>query len=683
MTIHLKRPLLAAMAGLILISGTASAQTDKTNAKSSEAKRAFEPAYFTQYAPRTALDMIGRIPGFQLDGGDSKRGLGQGGANVLINGQRLSGKADDPFDQVGRIAAKNVVKIEIVDGNSLNIPGLSGQVANVTTKSTGMTGTWEWRPEWREGLEPNLFAGEATISGEKGNLAYTAKIQNDSQRNGHWGPEKRSTAAGDLFEIRDEFGRYNGDRPGGSLSLKWTPDEERVGNLNFEYNVSNFNEQTRSTLTKKGPNGKDGQHLFTFAEDEWNAKIDGDYEFPLADGKLKLIGYYRAEHSPTVSRFDVYDATTHRVSDRFFQVADEGEAIARSEYSWSAKEGRDWQIGVEGAFNFLDIENQFIDLLTPANSGNVDTSRVEEKRAEATLTHTRTLSPKWDTQVSVGGEYSQLAQGALQRDFFRPKGFISATYKPEDNFNIVTKIERDVGQLNFFDFTSSVDLQNNQGTTGNPNLVPSQSWVGEVEFSKQWTAGHSFKARVYGQKISDLVDRIPIGLTGDAVGNIDSAELYGVDFNATVKGDPYGLKGVELELELDFRNSSVEDPVEGFSRRLNGDKKSYWSVSFRHDIPNSDWAYGFFADQYNEAPVYRLHSINTFQFDGPFGLAFIEHKDIFGLKVRADIRNLFDGSDDFKREVYTGRRDQGTLDFIEDRTRPFGYFFRLNISGTF
>lgn len=398
---------------------------------------------------------------------------------------------------------------------------------------------------------------------------------------------------------------------------------------------------------------------------------------------MKLIGYYRAEHSPSIDRFDLYDNTGLAVSERFFQTADEGEAIVRSEYSFSPVDNRDWQIGVEGAFNFLDIENQFVDLITPANSGNVNTSRVEEKRAEATVTHTRPILENVDFQMSLGGEYSQLSQGILQREFFRPKGFLSTTYKPSDTFSIRTKIEREVGQLNFFDFISSVDLQNNQGNTGNPDLVPSQSWVGEVEFDKQWNVGHSFKARFYGEKISDLVDRIPIGAMGDGIGNIDNAERYGVDFNATVKGEQWGLDGMELELELDFRDSSVDDPVENFSRRLNGDKKYYWSVSFRHDIPNSDWAYGFYSDQFREAPVYRLNSINEFRFEGPWGHAFIEHKDVFGMKVNASLRNLFDASDDFSRIVYSGRRDQSTVDFTEDRTRPFGLFFRLNVSGTF
>ncbi len=269
------------------------------------------------------------------------------------------------------------------------------------------------------------------------------------------------------------------------------------------------------------------------------------------------------------------------------------------------------------------------------------------------------------------------------RSYFRPKGFISTTYKPSDSFNIRTKIEREVGQLNFFDFISQVDLVDDIGTTGNLNLVPSQSWNGEVEFDKQFTGGHSFKARFYGEKISDLVDRIPIGLDGDAVGNIDSAERYGVDFDVTLKGEPFGFKGAELNLEYDIRDSSVDDPVQNFSRRLNGDKKYYWSAQFRHDIPNSDWAWGVYADQFRQSEVYRLSTINHFIFDGPFGMAFIEHKDVFGLKVNASLRNLFNASDDFNRTVFTARRDLGEIDRFETQSREFGFFFRLEISGTF
>jgi len=673
--------LASSLVALTLSSGIASAQ----DAGSSNT---YEPAFFEQFAPRTARDMIGRIPGFQLEFGDNRRGLGNGGANVLINGKRISGKTN-PNAQLSRITAPNVVRIEIKDGASLNIPGLTGQVADVITKNTGITGTWEWRPEWRDGFQPDLLDGSVTVSGERGNLSYSAALKNDSFRNGNEGPERIFTPDGTVFETREEGGIFNGDNPGGSLDLTWKPKADHIANLNMEYNTFNFNGREISIRTAQTDRGNTGETLFSRAEDEWNMEIGGDYELPLGSGKLKSIGYYRFEHSPTVSRFDVFDPIQGRTDgSRFFRDQDEAEVIGRLEYSWSPADGRDWQIGAEGAFNLLDAEAMLLVLDT--NGDFVEelldgaTSRVEERRAEATLTHTRTLSPKWDVQATAGIEYSELSQtGGLVRDFVRPKGFISTTYKPSDDFSIRTKIEREVGQLNFGDFLSSVSVQDDFDTTGNNNLVPSQSWLGEMEFDKRFGQGNTFKARFYGELISDLVDRIPIGLDGDAVGNIDSAERYGVDFSATIKGDQWGWKGTQLDLKLELRDSSVDDPLEGFSRRLNGDKKIFYSADFRHDIENTDWAYGFYMDRFAQAEVFRLNTVQQYEFPVPFSIFFIEHKDVFGLKVQGSFRNLFGSSDDFRRTIYTTRRDQGIVDFTEDRTRPFGPFFRLNVSGTF
>jgi hypothetical protein len=668
----------------LLVSGLVALTLNTGNALAQDTSdgNTYEPAFFEQYAPRTALDMISRIPGFQLQDSDDKRGLGQGGANLLINGKRLSGKTD-PRDQLGRITAPNVVRIEIVDGASLSIPGLSGQVANVITKNQGVTGTWEWRPEWRNKLQPDLLDGQVSVSGEKGNLSYSATLKNESFRNGNFGPESLYTPDGVVFEIRDEVQIFNGDTPGASLDLTWTPKTDHVGNLNLEYNQFNFNARETSQRHAVLPRGVDQETLFSRAEDEWNFEVGGDYELPVGPGKLKTIGYYRFERSPTVSRFDIFDPILGQTDGiRFFQDADEAEAIGRTEYSWSPAEGRDWQFGLEGAFNYLDIESRLVELNVTPDPAELD--RVEEKRAEATLTHTRTVSPKWDMQASLGGEYSQIMQaGGLTRGFYRPKGFLSTTYKPDDSFSIRTKVEREVGQLNFFDFISSVSVQDNFNQTGNANLVPEQSWIGEVEFDKDFGQGNTFKARFYGELISDLVDRIPIGLDGDGIGNIDSAQRFGVDFTTTIKGERWGLDGMQLDLGLDLRTSSVDDPLVGFSRRLNGDKIIFWEFDFRHDIPNTDWAYGFFMDYFKEAEVFRLETEQLFNFPVPFSILFIEHKDVFGLKVRADVRNLFGSSDDFTRTIYTDRRDQGVVDFTEDRSRPFGSFVRLTVSGTF
>ncbi|MGB0907761.1 MAG: TonB-dependent receptor plug domain-containing protein [Maricaulaceae bacterium] len=654
---------------------------------SAQDPQTYQPEYFDSYAPRTAQDMVSRIPGFQVQNSESRRGLGQGGVNVLINGERMSGKSSNG-GQLGRIVAKNVVRIEILDGASLDIPGLSGRVANIITKNSGVSGSWSWAPQFRKRMEPNFGHIHFTVSGEKENLAYSLELRNEHRIGGSWGPEFLTQADGTTFERREEIGRSFGETPGALLDLTWTPKENHIGNLNLEYNQANFNGLEHSQRTALTNRGVTQETKFSNAEDEWNAKVGGDYEFPFAAGKLKTIGYYRAEHSPTVSRFDIFEPNIGLVEgSRFIRVADEGEAIARTEYSWKSPKNYDWQLGIEGAFNFLDIESKLLEYNgadyaeAPLDGA---TSKVKEKRAESTLTHSRPLSPKWDIQASIGAEYSELSQtNGLKRNFFRPKGFVTATYKPNENLSIRSKIEREVGQLNFFDFISSVSLDDNQNSAGNVNLVPSQSWNGEVEFDRDFGQGNTLKIRFYGELISDLVDRIPIGLDGDAIGNIDKANRYGIDADLTLKGEKWGLNGVEIAMRANYRDSNLDDPLTSISRRLNGDEHVFTNFRYRHDVENTAWAYGFYAGRRRTTQSYRLNSINEFKLAPGWGEVFIEHKDVLGMKVVTTIENLFSATEDLTRDIYTDRRDIGILDYTESRSRAFKPIFTIEFSGTF
>src|SRR3712207_6930707 len=95
--------------------------------------------------------MLRSVPGCTIREATQERGLGTATGNVLINGQRISGKSNDVLTELGRIPAENVTRIEILDGATLDIPGLSGQVANIVAKSGGaMSGQYAWEPSFRQ-----------------------------------------------------------------------------------------------------------------------------------------------------------------------------------------------------------------------------------------------------------------------------------------------------------------------------------------------------------------------------------------------------------------------------------------------------------------------------------------------------------------------------------------------------
>lgn len=655
-------------------------------------RQIFDAAQFARFNPRTALDIVNQVPGFTIDtGDDDERGLGQADENVLINGARISGKNIDAFNFLGRISAANVVRIEIVDGATLSISGLSGQVLNLVTntnETSGLSGNFKWEPQWRRSGN-NWFAGEASVSGKLGKGDFTVAIENDAARNGVEGPERITDRFGDLLFERDEVARYRQDQPKLSGSYNRTSEAGSVFNANGAYQIFRRRESVATDRTQVGQ--PDIFELYDSRENEWNAEFSADYEFALGSGRLKLIGLQRFEHSPVSDFFGqtFTDGIMPPKGSRFNRVTDEGESIFRAEYGWKTKGGTDWGFSVEGAYNFLDNEGALAVLdpqgifqpvaLTNANS------KVTEYRGEFISSYGRTLSDRLSLQATLGGEYSKISQSGAagqSRSFVRPKGSVSLAWKPQNDLDISLKLERSVGQLNFFDFVESVDVSQNNGNAGNPELVPPQSWRAELEATQKLGPWGSMTVNIYGEKFSDIVDSIPITATTEARGNLDSATSYGVELVTSILFDPIGWNGAKLDFEGGVRKSSLNDPVTGVSRRINDDKIFTYEATLRHDIPGSNWAWGAGVEDFRFSSFLRLDQRNNFRTGAPYSWIFVEHKDVFGLTVQANLGNLLGRSENFTRTVYENRRD-GPIAFVEDRSREFGLIYRLTVSGSF
>lgn len=654
----------------------------------------YSTADFARFAPRTALDMVEKIPGFLIvtgtNGGD--RGLGQATENVLIGGERIANKSTDARTALARIPAAEVAYIDIVDGASLRVPGLTGRVANVVlvagagARGGGFSTTLRWQPEWRPRLENNWLNGEISTAGKIGGANLTLSLKNEASRKGHWGPERVFDGDGVLRFTRNEFGAYNGDRPRLSAALSRTATNGNKWTVNAGGQIQYLTEAVDSVSVRP----TDGRvvETFRFKEDEHNFDIGGDYELGIGKGRLKLIGLYRFEHSPTISSFVIDRETGGRSGDRFKQDADESESILRGEYGWRTAGGTDWQIALEGAYNTLDVDAELAVLqpdgqFRPIAFGG-ETTKVEEKRGEASLSWGRALSSNLTAQLNLAAEYSQLTSsgpGGLSRSFVRPKGKLAFAWKVGAKTTINWLVQRRVDQLNFFDFASSVDVANQQGNTGNGLLVPPVVNRSELEFVQdmgRWGNASVAFAYAYAQ---DLVDQIPLSPTTEGRGNLPPAHLYRISSKATLLLDPIGWKGARINGDLTWRRNRVRDPLTGHWRDQSFGQDYVVDLSLRHDIAGSNlaWGAGYFDERY--APGLRLDAIQKEYTVGPFVTAFVEHKDVAGFTVKLSYRNLAAMKDGFDRTVFVDRRG-GPIAFSESRQRGFGRHFQLTVTGT-
>ena len=229
-----------------------------TEAATQQGGRSYTPADFARFAPRNALDMLNNVPGFSINEGDTeRRGLGQATGNVLINGERYSGKSTSVTTELQRISASNVVRIEVVDAATLNISGLSGQVANVVTRPAGLSGNYRWSPQQRRDRTPaRLLGGEVSLNGALGTATtYTLSLRNNSFRNGNAGPELVTDGAGAIIDRRDEVLSVNGDEPRLSGSIRHNFGDGSVLNLNAAGGLQLSGRRGERDPHRPGPGG--------------------------------------------------------------------------------------------------------------------------------------------------------------------------------------------------------------------------------------------------------------------------------------------------------------------------------------------------------------------------------------------------------------------------------------------
>jgi hypothetical protein len=683
--------LAAACAGQAHAQETAAGPDEEVAQASAVERLTYVPADFAQYAPRTALDMLEQIPAFDIEANIGQgRGLGQASGNVLLNGARIVTKSASIADDLARIPAGNVVRIELVEGATLNIPGLSGRVANVITSSSdGLQGQFEWRPQLAAEYADSRWAeGIVSVSGTLGRLGFSVAVEGRPVRNGNGGLNRITFGDGRYQERYSETNSH-GDDKRLSGTLRYETPGGTIGNLNAAYLRRRFHSFDDEIVI-----GPPGSPPLTDEFDQRNRgydfEIGGDVDFALGPGRLKLIGLDSSQELNFLTQSVIDPATgAPAFGSRFDQQSQRGERIARGEYSW-AMWAAQWQLSFEAAFNKLDQQGALFLLAPDGDFAQIPfpaaTGGVREDRYESLLSHSRSLAGNLTMQLIAGGEYSTIrviGSNANSRTFVRPKGSFTLAWTPEASLDISLHLERSVGQLNFGDFLAAVNLNASNQNDANNELRPDQSWAVEIEASRDFGTWGSASLRTFVRRFEDFITFVPTPGGGEARGNVEWARVMGLELNGTLRFDPLGLAGAKVDVSAVVRDSIYPDPVGNGNLPVQFAQPHNVEIDFRYDVPDSDWAFGA---GYRNSGFNRYYRVAEFGLDyaiaeNPYVL--LEHKDVIGLTVQARVNNLLEREAVLERQVFSGPRGSSALLFSENRRREIGRVVNFVVKGSF
>ena len=478
----------------------------EADAESADSTVVYEAGFFAQYNPVTANDMLERIPGLNLSDNDGQnagdRGLGTGG-NLLINGQRVAGKNNSTQDQLSRIPANEVQRIEIIRDTTgaLNVRGAS-EVINIVLTAEESRSTTTVRLVNRlnhdDTFETGGSIGWAKQSGAFGalvNIDLRPNYENRDNREVRLDPDGEQI--GTLFEtnVRDQ------DVFTFSTNLGYNSEPHRM-QLNLQYGEGSYPRPIRRDFvdfTDAGTIDSVEEELVENEESNW--EVGGDYEFSFGNGsRLSLLMLANNEVRDFVrERFEADPADDPLSKELFIDSKlERGEFIAQGNYNFPVASNQSMRVGLERADTQVDSS-----LLVGSTSGTEPPSedygglpplpdvsnlgtRVQEIRYEGFLFHNWTINQRSSLESSVVYETSEISQtGAVNkvRDFQYWRPTLDYRYNITENFQVRATVQRRVAQLPFelFATTTNEDDRDRDVLAGNPEIEPETSWNYDLE----------------------------------------------------------------------------------------------------------------------------------------------------------------------------------------------------------
>ena len=551
----------------------------------------YPAAFFAEFRSVTALDMIGRIPGFTFDGGSSGRGFAGTVGNILIDGARPPVRSDSLQSILSRIPASQVLRIDIVRGGAGGID-MAGKavVANVIRKPDGgvsgsVSGTLPGNTTGR--LSPNLNL-QAQRQWDGRSLEGAVSYAQGSGEN--IGLRERRDPGGAVLLLARSDGVfdytsaeatavYEGPLAGGRVRLNGLIEQEGSGYEGIDILIRPLG-QERSLSDSTELKGEVGVR--------WTRALP-------AGMTLQLLGSQQLISEEDAGIYNTPVFTSESLSD-----GNRGETIGSGSVTFGTLTTPygpvDFEAGSELAFNFVETDTayRFNDspLLLPG-----DDTRVEELRNESFVSSVWTPRERLSVTAALRYEVSRItatgSAGAAETalSFLKPR--LNVAWTPRTNHQLAFKLERNVDQLSFGAFQASAAFSTGIFGRGNPDIRPAQVWIAQGRYERVFGRQGSFIAELTHEAFDDvlgqvIVTEIPPGGTSprnyNVTRNVGTAARNTARVTGRLPLDACGLTGGVLSGSLQVRRSETEDPVTFEDRRLSGEQPLSWSLGLSQNL---------------------------------------------------------------------------------------------------
>lgn len=708
--------------------GQSSEQADDPVANVSAIER-FTFEYFAETAPVTLLDMLQRIPEAQQilsqSGGNrrggGKRGFGSGGDQILINGKRLSGKANNISDTMARVSAGNVEEIQLIRGN---VEGLDVQSDGLVINVKLLAGISDSTTFWSVGGV--YYAGQSVSptftvshSGSWDKLEYMFGVERK-----HW----------EFHFDRDEIYLDADGAQKGTLFVEGMyPRPSTAFTTNLTYNFAD-----NSVLRLNGlyePRTENGEELRiqmgsgafyrnTLRDADGSKwEVGGDYERSVGwFGRLKaLFVVNRDEQNELEERFNAPDAAFRYQS--LEKIIDRSEKILRASFTKPIFSGQTLEVGGEGAFNTYD---QRFDQLNYSDADTVsdilanDEVEISENRYEVFAIHNYTINDKITLQTSLTTEFSTITADTIlpngdisrrQTSFTFPKPRINLRYELTSSDQIRLLAEKKVSQLNFQNFITRWDNGTQQLILGNTGIKPQEEWELSAAIEHRFAESlgtieiqffHSnFKDFISAVDFSEYEDEFGNELSADGYfalppsdalreatsfsaksGNIDKATAYGVKLKSNLRLGFIGLSEAVVNIDYEYSTKNTRDQFTGAWRRLDRRSDHTLRLGYRHDVTSWKFAYGVNSEFKSD---YERFYINYYWPSSPYAQvsAFAEQTIYAGIKARVEGNALTGKRQSSVRTNYSDHIRFDDISRVDIRDTSTAQEIRFSLQGTF